>query len=238
MANTQTSVPLFVANTVLTAAQQNISAGTGVPVFATTVTRDAAFGGSNKALAEGQLAYIEASNVVQYYDGASWLTVGPSTSGLTLIKTQTISTTVSSVTVTDAFSATYDAYKIVVSGGVGSSNGNNFIMTLGASSTGYYWNLIYTSWGSSTVTGFSESNSSSWKGFGSVDTTQLTLNVDLVNPFLAKNTTFQSATARTGAGGPVIGIHQVATSYTAFTFGPESGTITGGTVRVYGYQNS
>lgn len=80
MANTQTTVPLFVANTVLTAASQNISAGTGVPVFATTVTRDAAFGGANKALAEGQLAYIEASNIVQYYDGAAWATVGPSTS--------------------------------------------------------------------------------------------------------------------------------------------------------------
>ncbi len=35
MANTQTTVPLFVANAVLTAAQQNISAATGVPVFAT-----------------------------------------------------------------------------------------------------------------------------------------------------------------------------------------------------------
>ena len=79
MANTQTSVPLFVANAILTAAQQNISAATGVPVFATTVTRDAAFGGSNKALAEGQLCYLESTNVVQYYDGAAWATVGPST---------------------------------------------------------------------------------------------------------------------------------------------------------------
>ena len=78
-ANAQTSVPLFVANTVLTAQQQNISAATGVPVFATTGTRDAAFGGANKVLAEGQLAYIEASNIVQYYDGAAWATLGPST---------------------------------------------------------------------------------------------------------------------------------------------------------------
>ncbi len=78
MANTQTTVPLFVAGTVLTAAQQNTSAGTGVPVFATTVTRDAAFGGSNKALAEGQLCYIEASDVVQYYTGAAWASVGAS----------------------------------------------------------------------------------------------------------------------------------------------------------------
>jgi len=93
MANTQTAVPLFVANAVLTAAQQNISAGTGVPVFATTVTRDAAFGGSNKALAEGQLAYIEASNVVQYYDGAAWATVGPATSKIAQVLSTTLTTT-------------------------------------------------------------------------------------------------------------------------------------------------
>ena len=75
-ANAQTSVPLFVANSVLTAAQQNISAATGVPVFATTVTRDAAFGGSNKVLAEGQLCYLESTDVVQYYTGAAWASVG------------------------------------------------------------------------------------------------------------------------------------------------------------------
>ena len=74
-ANAQTSVPLFVANAILTAAQQNISAATGVPVFATTVTRDAAFGGSNKALAEGQLAYIEATDNTQYYNGTSWINI-------------------------------------------------------------------------------------------------------------------------------------------------------------------
>ena len=78
MANTQTAVPLFVANAVLTAAQQNISAGTGVPVFATTVTRDAAFGGSNKALAKGQLCYLEATSLVQQYNGSAWVSVGES----------------------------------------------------------------------------------------------------------------------------------------------------------------
>jgi len=75
MPNTQTSVPVFVASQVLTAAQQN-QINTGIPVFATTVTRDAAFGGAGeKALAEGQFAYIEATNTTQYYDGAAWLAV-------------------------------------------------------------------------------------------------------------------------------------------------------------------
>ena len=91
-ANAQTSVPLFVANSVLTAAQQNISAATGVPVFATSVTRDAAFGGSNKALAEGQLCYLESTNVVQQYNGSSWETVGPSTSGVVQVKTTVLTT--------------------------------------------------------------------------------------------------------------------------------------------------
>ena len=81
MPNEQIKVPLFVASEILTAANMNLSAGTGVPVFATTVTRDAAFGGAGeKVLAEGQLCYLSSTNVVQYYDGAAWATVGPSTS--------------------------------------------------------------------------------------------------------------------------------------------------------------
>ena len=77
MANEQVKVPLFAASEILTAANMNLSAGTGVPVFATTVTRDAAFGGAGeKVLAEGQLCYLSDSNIVQYYTGAAWLVLG------------------------------------------------------------------------------------------------------------------------------------------------------------------
>lgn len=77
-ANAQTSVPTFTAGQILTAAQMNASARTGVPVFATTTTRDAAFGSSPlKTLAQGQLCYIEATNVVQYYNGSAWATLAP-----------------------------------------------------------------------------------------------------------------------------------------------------------------
>lgn len=82
MANTQVKVPLFAAAEVLTAANMNISAGTGIPVFATTVTRDAAFGGAGeKLLAEGQFAYIEATDELQYYDGAAWAEVAGGVAG-------------------------------------------------------------------------------------------------------------------------------------------------------------
>lgn len=77
-ANAQTTVPTFTAAQVLTADQMNQSARTGVPVFADTTARDAGFGGAGeKTLAEGQLCYLESTDVVQYYTGSAWATVGP-----------------------------------------------------------------------------------------------------------------------------------------------------------------
>ena len=82
MANTQIKVPLFAAAEVLTAANMNISAGTGIPVFATTVTRDAAFGGTGeKVLAEGQFAYIEADDTLYFFDGSVWAEVSGGVAG-------------------------------------------------------------------------------------------------------------------------------------------------------------
>jgi hypothetical protein len=77
-ANAVTTVPVYTAGEVLTAADLNIT-NSGIPVFATTVERDAAFGGTGeKTLAEGQFAYLETGNVTQYYDGAAWQAVGAS----------------------------------------------------------------------------------------------------------------------------------------------------------------
>jgi hypothetical protein len=36
---------------------------------------------------------------------------------------------------------------------------------------------------------------------------------------------------------PSVGYHGVATSYTGFTIAVLSGTITGGTIKIYGYRN-
>jgi muramidase (phage lysozyme) len=103
-ANQQTSVPAFTSGQVLTA-QQQTEINTGVPVFADTTARDAAFGGSGeKVLAEGQLAYLEDANVVQYYDGADWATVGPSAL-TTATATVATSQSTSSTTYTDLATA-------------------------------------------------------------------------------------------------------------------------------------
>jgi hypothetical protein len=241
-ANAQTSVPTFTAGDVLTAANMNISARTGVPVFSNTTTRDAGFGGTGeKTLAEGQLCYLEDSNIVQYYDGAAWATVGPTTvsSGLTLVKTQTIGSAVSSVQVTSAFSSTYDNYLITVNGGVGSANGY-LNLTFGATATGYEGARGEIQFPTGNYSG-STNASTSFVKYVMHDTNNICGIIQVQNPNLAKYTVVQLfATASTGAEFMVgMGILKNTTSYTDFTLTAEAGkTVTGGTIRVYGYANS
>lgn len=171
--------------------------------------------------------------------GLKWATPAAAAGGLTLIKTQTIGSAVSSVTVTDAFSATYDNYLITVNSGVGSVDGNCQLI-LGGTTSGYYMGGYYLGTTSSTLVGFNTNNGSYWSGTY-YSTTAHSGHINLQNPFLAKNTTFNSiligaSTANYFAN--YTGYLNNTTSYTAFTLTPGGGTITGGTIRVYGYQNS
>ncbi len=92
-ANAQTAVPVFTSGQVLTAAQVT-QINTGVPVFADSTARTAAFGGSGeKVLAEGQFAYLESDNTTYYYDGAAWVAVGGGASIAVFNETQANGTT-------------------------------------------------------------------------------------------------------------------------------------------------
>jgi hypothetical protein len=155
--------------------------------------------------------------------------------GLVPILTQTIGTAVSSVVVNNVFSADYDAYKIVISGGVASTA--TFIeTTLTGSTASYAWTFVNNAWGSGNLTANQSTSYSSWlySAVGTTDT--LYMNAEIVNPFLAKYTIINSSTASNTNGGRFTGIHQLATSYTGFTVTPWTGTLTGGTIKVYGYK--
>jgi len=240
MANTQTTVPLFVANTVLTANQQNLSAGTGVPVFATTVTRDAAFGGSNKALAAGQLCYLESTAVVQQYNGTAWATVGPSTAGaLVRVGGGTLSGT--STAFASVFSATYDAYKIIISNGATSASAS-VTMILGATTSGYSYSSMAKNFADNTSNdgGGAASAAASWAFVAASATATFGFQLDLFNPFLANRTQYMSSPVMlTGnnAAGVGMGYLNNTTSYTGFTLAASSGNLTG-TCNIYGYSLS
>jgi hypothetical protein len=241
-ANAQTSVPTFTAGEILTAANMNISARTGIPVFADATARDAAFGGTGeKTLAEGQFAYLESTNATQYYDGAAWQAVGAA-SGLTLISSTTIGTAVTSVALTNVFSSTYDNYKIILSGGSASATSDGSFV-LGATTSGYYTGFSFQAiggGGSFTSTGIT--NGASTATVWAYSSNGINGMVDLYQPFLTSRTSyfFTAQTMATAGnrwqGG---GFQDSATSFTGITFSTQSGhTITGGTIKVYGYANS
>ena len=74
-ANAQTTVPTFTTGQVLTAAQVN-QINTGVPVFADSTARTAAFGGTGeKVLAQGQLSYLESDGKIYVYSGTAWVSI-------------------------------------------------------------------------------------------------------------------------------------------------------------------
>jgi hypothetical protein len=170
-------------------------------------------------------------------DTTLFTALGGAYPGLRLIKKQTIGSGVSSVNVTSAFSATYENYKIVISGGACSSDCYLGIK-LGASTTAYYEFMIYGSFAGSTVSGANINNGSTWIYSGNGDSAgALYLNADIIGPQLAKYTRYGTNIAyQSGTGsGNSSGVHRVATSYTDFTIAPNTGTLTGGTIYVYGY---
>ena len=237
-ANATTFVPAYVAGEILTAANLSVT-NSGIPVFADSTARDNSFGGTGeKTLAEGQYAYLEDTNATQVYDGATWQPVGVAP-GLVLIKTQTIGTAVASVTVSDAFSSAYDNYRITINGGVASTS-NNITMRFGTTATGYYGTGAATLNTNSTAGAYGYNNASEILGAVG-DTNNINGLIEVDSPNLAKRTVFRLICSSSEVGGFVVvnnGMENSNTQHTAFTITPSPGTITGGTIRVYGYANS
>jgi len=159
--------------------------------------------------------------------------------GLWLVKSQAVGSGVSSVNVTGAFSADYENYKIVYSGGTQSGAGGIVTLKLGASATGYYNTLVYgNTYATPTATGASTNNGAVWNFAGFGDGNMLYVNCELMQPFAAKYTGLMYSYISSNNAGVGSGFHGVATSYSDFTITAAGGlTLTGGTIRVYGYRN-
>jgi hypothetical protein len=159
--------------------------------------------------------------------------------GLWLVKTQTIGTTVSSVTVSDVFSADFDAFKIIITGGVGSTS-TTMRLQLGATTSGYYAAYNRVTYSTGAAAPASDNNAANFSRCGFATTDTLNGNFELLQPFATKRTIFQGAFIAAGVtdnAGTASGFLNDATSYTAFTISLATGTMTGGIIRVYGYRN-
>lgn len=154
--------------------------------------------------------------------------------GLWLVRTQTIGTGVTSVTVNSAFSAAYDNYLVTLSGGSASALGD-LRLQLGSSTASYKNQLLYGSYASTPLAfGATLAN---FGYVGGSDVGEANAEILLNSPFLTKFTKCFARYANSAAAVHFGGQHEVAASYTAFTLIAGAGTLTGGTIRVYGYRN-
>ena len=242
-ANAQTAVPVFTAGQVLTA-QQQTEINTGIPVFATTVTRDAAFGGTGeKTLAEGQFAYIEATNTTQYYDGAAWQTVGI-TPGLVCVKAETAFTTAASVTVDNVFTSTYTNYRVMIRMLGTTNTTTEFRLRVGGvNATAGNYNQQRLMGSGASASAVAANGQGYFQVIGPNGAFYNAYTLDLFSVAEASPTIFLTQQVKHDGAYTTIstemnnGNHTLSTAYDGFAFAPQGGTLTG-TYTVYGYSKA
>lgn len=198
----------------------------------------------------GMTIYETDTGYLRVWDGSAWdylsqsqsdtIGLGP-VGGLIFIKSQNIGSGVSSVTVDNAFSSTYDSYKVIVTGGAAS--GTTYLNLRLGLNTGpdsgsiYQESMFYTTLTNTpqavgqTATNVSYAGTANANGIAAM--------IELVSPYQAGKTMISCLTAALGSFvGTEVCLVNSNTQYTHFTLYPNAGTLTGGVIRVYGYRNS
>lgn len=163
--------------------------------------------------------------------------------GLTFIKSVTVGSGVSSVTVTDAFSSAFQNYKIMFDSLYCSVNGYNVFMRVGNNGTPYtgtdYWGGGYALLYSGTVNTFPQYGSTQLHVAYTTPTINRTsFSFDVLAPY----DTSASTSMMGFSGGYLSGfwwsyLFSPTNRVTDLQFIADVGTFTGGTIRVYGYNN-
>lgn len=156
---------------------------------------------------------------------------------LTYIKSVNVGTTVGSVTVSDCFSSAFDSYEILYSGGL-SSNTEVLYMTLAGITTGSYYSAgAQNTSGSGTYNGIGAAAQTKWQ-VASCTPTRFGLTMTIHHPYLVLQKYTRCEFASDYSTGWTGGVCNNTLSVTAFTFLPGAGTLTGGTISVYGYRKA
>lgn len=188
-----------------------------------------------KTFAAGDV--LTASDTNAYLANAGFNVITPTsvTNGTLSGAKITVNSTVGSVTVGGAFSATYENYFIQYYG-YGSSADSVLWMTINGSTGATYQSAgFYMAYGSATVNGSGgAATASGFRLAESASAGNNSIGVFLYRPYLATNTTFQSSSQNNTYMNQYSGKDTNAASSTNFTLTPSSGTISGGTIMVYG----
>ena len=160
--------------------------------------------------------------------------------GLWLVKTQTIATSPAptSVVVTGAFSADYDNYLITVDNVDCSATDILTYLTFPTSSGSvYFYSYLAYSMAGANGSGFLNGGTVGLACGLTAPNNNMSQSITLYDPFKASYTVMNTQSMGENfflLGG---GVHRQASSQTGFTLSAGSGTMAGGTIRVYGYRN-
>ena len=162
--------------------------------------------------------------------------------GLWLIKTQTVGNAVSSVSVTSAFSSDYNNYKIIYEGGVSSASSVFFRMQLNGISSQYYSSSMQQLATSGTVVTTNLTAGTLWQ-LGYSGNLFMRFEMDIANTNAVGagktgNCKYSCYDNTASYGGTSAHWLISSTGTTGFTLSPASGTLTGGTIYVYGYKGA
>ena len=159
-------------------------------------------------------------------------------SGLVYVTSATVGSGVSSVTISNCFSSTYDNYRIIWNGGYGSVS-VGICLRVGGSTASYAHVLLWGQLGVGVANCDSSASTSQCNYMGGATTNSGALACDILNPFISTlYTGFAGGSYIAGDFGLCTGRHNIAQSNTSVTVLPLSGTITGGTITVYGYRKA
>ena len=167
---------------------------------------------------------------------AAQMTTLQANTGLAYVTSSTIGTGVSTHVVSSCFSSTYDNYRITITGGTASTAGDYNIQLNGITGSVYSTVGYYMTFGFATIVPFAPTSVTSWL-VGSSDTVRYGVSFDLYSPNLAQQKFLAGANGLSTTALYFTNSKCTSTSVaTGFTIIPTSGTLTGGTVTVYGYR--
>lgn len=208
---------------------------------------------------DGQVVYQQDTDQAYVWNGSAWVLLSTGTAnppGLELVTSCTASSvggtsaTASggiitigsgntSVTVSNAFSSTYDVYRVQIE--VNDTNGtaSNTLQLSGITGSNYFTGGSYGSWGGATQTGYGPAVMTSWvASANTVNGANTQITWEVANPNVARR---KHGTIFSQAGNGHMSMNVICSSTstsTGFVLAKAGDTMTGGTIRVYGYRNS
>ena len=173
-----------------------------------------------------------------FSSGAVLTAAQMNTVGMWLVSKTTIGNAVATVTTGTVFSSDFDNYRVVIRG-IKTSVAANLLINFGATVTGYYGSMYYDAYTGAATGAIRRNNGANlYCGIAEATLGEQITSMDIANPFIANSTSINGGYYGNTYSGWLGGTQASSTSFTSLTIRPDAGTMTGGTITVYGYRSS